>query len=224
MTPILSRQLVAEFLGTGLLVATVVGSGIMAERLTGDIALALLANTLATGAILAVLITIFGPVSGAHFNPVVSLVELLRGKLAPQRWAGFVAAQVAGAVAGTLLAHLMFGLPLITFSTHARTGPAQWISEAVATAGLVLTILLGSRAKPDRVPALVALYVAAGYWFTASTCFANPAVTLARALTDSFSGIRPIDLLAFIAAQILGGLTALALASWLVPETRSEIQ
>lgn len=222
MTTRLSRQLAAEALGTAALVATVVGSGIMAERLTSDIALALLCNTLATSAALFVLITILAPLSGAHFNPVVSLIETIAGRLPLPHLVSFLAAQLLGAVLGTLLAHLMFGLPPFTFSEHVRTGPGQWLSETVASFGLVLTILLARRARPEQGPALVALYIGAGYWFTASTCFANPAVTLARTLTASFSGIRPIDFPPFVAAQVVGALLALGLALWLLPQTRSD--
>ncbi len=209
-----AQRLVAEAIGTALLVATVVGSGIMAETLAGgNIAVALLGNTIATGAILFVLITIFGPVSGAHFNPVVSIVFALRRELGLGELAAFTVVQIAGGVAGTLLAHAMFDQPLLQFSAHIRTGPAQWLSEAVATFALLLTILGTLRAKPSAVPASVALVIVAGYWFTASTSFANPAVTIARALSDTFAGIAPSDVAAFIAAQIVGGLTA-----WLVAE------
>ena len=214
MTAPVPAKLVAEALGTALLVATVVGSGIMAETLAGgNIALALLGNTIATGAMLFVLITIFGPVSGAHFNPVVSGVFVLRRELSLGLLVAYGAAQIAGGVAGTLLAHAMFDQPLLQLSAHVRTGPAQWLSEAVATFALVLTILGTLRAKPAAVPASVALVIVAGYWFTASTSFANPAVTIARALSDTFAGIAPADVAAFIAAQTAGGLTA-----WLVAE------
>ena len=222
--PSLSRQLAAEALGTGLLVATVVGSGIMAERLTTDGAVALLANSLPTVASLVVLIVLFGPLSGAHFNPVVSLVEALRGRLSWQRTGAFILVQLAGGVTGTLLAHLMFDLPLVEISDHVRRGSGQWVAEGVATFGLILTILIGSQHRPAWVPALVGLYVGAGYWFTASTCFANPAVTLARTLTATFSGIRPVDLPFFVLAQIAGAVLALLVALWLVPQTRSESQ
>jgi glycerol uptake facilitator-like aquaporin len=209
-----AQKLVAEALGTALLVATVVGSGIMAETLAGgNIGLALLANTIATGAILFVLITMFGPVSGAHFNPVVSLVFALRRELGIGSLAAFSAAQIVGGVAGTLLAHAMFDQPIMQFSAHIRTGPSQWLSEVVATFALVLTILGTLRAKPDAVPASVAMVIVAGYWFTASTSFANPAVTIARTLSDTFAGIAPANAPLFIAAQIIGGL-----AAWLVAE------
>lgn len=206
------RILAAEALGTGLLVATVVGSGIMGQRLAGgNIAIALLANTLATGAALYVLITLLAPVSGAHFNPVVS------GLLAPRReWLPRMAAQGAGGVSGTVTAHLMFGLPLLSLSGKTRTGPDQWFAEAIATFGLLLTIRLGSAHRSASVPALVAAWIVAAYWFTASTSFANPAVTIARASTDSFAGIRPVDVAPFIVAQIAGGVLGHRLAGWLL--------
>ena len=212
----LPRRLAAEALGAAILVATVVGSGIMAERLTDDVALALLGNTIPTGAILIVLITILGPVSGAHFNPVVSLVAALRGDL---RWraAGlYGVAQVLGGIAGTLVAHLMFERPLLQAANHVRSGGGQWLSEGVASFGLILVILAGTRFQKSAVPVLVGLYITAAYWFTASTSFANPAVTIARALTDSFSGIRPVDAPGFIVAQVAGALVALALTNWLL--------
>jgi glycerol uptake facilitator-like aquaporin len=209
-----AQRLFAEALGTGLLVATVVGSGIMAEALAdGNLAVALLGNTLATGAILYVLITVLGPVSGAHFNPVVSAVFALRREIGWGTALAFVAAQAAGGVAGTLLTHAMFEQPLLQLSTHARTGAGQWLAEAVATFALVLTILGTLRARPGAVPAAVALVIVAGYWFTASTSFANPAVTLARSLSNSFAGIAPGDVAGFVAAQAAGGLVA-----WLVCE------
>lgn len=212
----LPRRLAAEALGTAALVATVVGSGIMAERLTNDVAIALLGNTIPTGAILFVLITILGPVSGAHFNPIVSLVAALRGELTWRVAGLYGAVQVLGGIAGTLVAHLMFEAPLLQLATHVRSGSAQWFSEGVASFGLVLVILAGVRFQKSAVPALVGLYVTAAYWFTASTSFANPAVTIARTLTDTFSGIRPVDAPGFIAAQIVGALMALAFASWLL--------
>jgi glycerol uptake facilitator-like aquaporin len=212
----LSRRLAAEALGTALLVATVVGSGIMAESLTKDVALALLGNTLATGAILVVLITIFGPISGAHFNPAVSLIFALKRDLAAGEAALYTFAQTAGGILGTFAAHLMFALPVLEFSLHARTGNGQWIAECVATFGLVATILAGIRFQQSAVPWLVGLYIAAAYWFTASTSFANPAVALARSLTNTFSGIRPIDLPGFVVAELLGAVCALALMSWLL--------
>ncbi|MDB5542778.1 MAG: aquaporin family protein [Devosia sp.] len=219
----LARRLATEALGTGVVVATVVGSGVMAERLTNDSAVALLANTLPTGAILVVLITILGPVSGAHFNPIVSLVMTLRREIGASTAALYAAAQVAGGIAGTLLAHAMFELPLLQASQHARSGGGQWLSEAVAAFGLVLVILAAVRNRPASVPALVGLYIGAAYWFTASTSFANPAVSIARALTDTFSGIRPIDLPGFIAAQVAGALIAAGLVAWLLPGAGREV-
>lgn len=213
--PALARPVIAEALGTLLLVSTVVGSGIMAARLTADMALALLGNTVATGAILVVLIGVLGPVSGAHFNPAVSLVMAIRRDLGWMPALAYMAAQVAGGLAGTVLAHLMFDLPMLQASASVRTGAGQWLAEAVATFGLVAVILGGLRARPTAMPALVGLYIAAAYWFTASTSFANPAVTLARMLSDSFAGIRPTDVPAFILAQLAGALLALALAGWL---------
>ncbi|MBN8993594.1 MAG: aquaporin family protein [Rhizobiales bacterium] len=214
----LRRRLVAEVLGTGLLVATVVGSGIMADRLTNDVALALLGNTLPTGAILVVLITILGPISGAHFNPAVTLVFALRREIEANAAAAYVAAQVLGGVAGTLLAHAMFELPLLQASQTIRTGSGQWIAEIVAAFGLVFTILAGLRFRLEAVAWLVGLYITAAYWFTASTSFANPAVAIARAFTDTFAGIRPIDVPAFIAAQLLGAILAMIVAGWLTAE------
>jgi glycerol uptake facilitator-like aquaporin len=212
----LPRRLVSEGLGTALLVATVVGSGIMATSLTQDMALALLGNTLATGAILVVLITILGPISGAHFNPAVSLIFAMSGLLPKRDLGGYVLAQVAGGVAGTVAAHLMFDLPIIELSSKVRTGGAQWFSEGVATFGLVAVILAGIRFEQKAVPWLVGLYITAAYWFTASTSFANPAVALARSLTDTFSGIRPIDLPGFWIAEIAGAVIALRLLTWLL--------
>ena len=212
----LPRRLVAEALGTAILVATVVGSGIMAQSLTTDTAIALLGNTLPTGAILVVLITILGPISGAHFNPAVSLVFALRRELPRREAALYGLVQIAGGIAGTLLAHLMFAAPLLEVSTHIRTGPGQWFAEIVATFGLVAVILGGLAAQRSAIPWLVGLYITAAYWFTASTSFANPAVTIARALTDTFSGIRPIDALAFIVAQLIGAVGGLVLVGWLL--------
>ena len=212
----LPRRLAAEALGTALLVATVVGSGIMAESLTKDVALALLGNTLPTGAILVVLITIFGPISGAHFNPAVSLVFALKRELTPRDALAYVAAQIAGGVAGTITAHAMFALPLLDASLKARTGGAQWLAESVAAFGLIATILGGIRFERAAVPWLVGLYITAAYWFTASTSFANPAVAIARSLTNTFSGIRPADLPGFIAAELCGAIVALMLMGWLL--------
>jgi glycerol uptake facilitator-like aquaporin len=212
----LPRRLVAEALGTGLLVATVVGSGIMAESLTGDVALALLGNTLPTGAILVALITIFGPISGAHFNPAVSLIFAIKRDLTPRDAALYMAAQVAGGIIGTIIAHAMFALPLLDASLKARTGGAQWLAECVAAFGLVATILAGIRFERASVPWMVGLYITAAYWFTSSTSFANPAVAIARSMTDTFSGIRPLDLPGFIAAELCGAVVALILMSWLL--------
>jgi glycerol uptake facilitator-like aquaporin len=213
-----ARRLVAEALGTALLLAIVVGSGIMAERLTGDVALALLANTVATGAGLVALIAIFGPISGAHFNPAVTLVFALKRELSTRIAAAYAATQIVGGVAGVWLAHLMFAEPVIQLSTKLRDGPAQALSEGVATFGLVGVILAGVRFQPQAVPALVGLYITAAYWFTASTSFANPAVTLARSLSDTFAGIAPLSAPAFIAAQVAGALAALVVFSWLLRE------
>lgn len=210
------RRLAAEALGTALLVATVVGSGIMAEILSKDIGLQLLGNTLPTGAMLVVLITILGPVSGAHFNPAVSLVMALKGDLPASEASRYVAAQILGGIAGTVIAHAMFGLPLFDFSMKVRTGGAQWFAEAVAAFGLLATILGGVRFNQSAVPWLVGLYITAAYWFTASTSFANPAVAIARSLTNTFSGIRPIDLPGFIAAELVGAVIGLMLMSWLL--------
>ncbi|MBK5264424.1 MAG: aquaporin family protein [Alphaproteobacteria bacterium] len=211
----MKRALTAEALGTALLVATVVGSGIMAERLAGgNDAIALLGNTAATGAVLYVLITILGPVSGAHFNPAVTLL-LNRSKT---RWIT-IAVQLVAAVAGTVLAHAMFGHPLIEQGVKARTGAGQWIGEYVATFGLLLTIRLGTHVRASAVPGLVAAWIVAGYWFTSSTSFANPAVTLARAFSDSFAGIRLIDAPAFVIAQVAGGAAGYWLGGWLLAST-----
>jgi glycerol uptake facilitator-like aquaporin len=215
----LPRRLVAELLGTAMLVATVVGSGIMAETLTRDVALQLLCNTLPTGAILVVLITILGPVSGAHFNPAVSLVMSLKGDLPASDAARYIAVQVLGGIAGTAIAHAMFGMPLFDFSMKVRTGSAQWLAEAVAAFGLVVTILAGVRFNRPAVPWLVGLYITAAYWFTASTSFANPAVAIARSLTNTFSGIRPVDLPGFIASELVGAVVGLMLMGWLLRGT-----
>lgn len=214
-----ARRLVAEALGTGMLVATVVGSGIMAETLTDDVALALLGNTIPTGAILVVLITCLGPVSGAHFNPGVTLAFALRRDIAAGLALAYVAAQVAGGVAGTWVAHGMFEQPFLQVSQTMRNGAAQGFAEVVATFGLVFTIFAGLRFRAEAVPWLVGLYITAAYWFTASTSFANPAVAIARSLTDTFSGIRPIDLPLFIGAEAIGAVLAVALTAWLLRET-----
>ncbi len=212
----LSRRLVAEALGTMLLVATVVGSGIMADSLTDDTALALLGNTLATGAILVVLITILGPVSGAHFNPAVSIAFTLRREMTWRDCGLYVVAQIAGGITGTVTAHLMFDLAVFELSSKVRTGGSQWFAEFVAAFGLVLVILLGVRLARGSVPWLVGLYITAAYWFTASTSFANPAVAIARSLSNTFAGIRPADLPGFIIAELVGALLAMALATWLL--------
>jgi glycerol uptake facilitator-like aquaporin len=215
----LSRRLVAEALGTALLVATVVGSGIMAETLTKDVALALLGNTIPTGAMLVVLITILGPISGAHFNPAVTLVFWLRRELSLIDAAFYVGVQVAGGIIGTIAAHAMFALPLLDASLKVRSGGAQWLAEAIAAFGLVVTILAGIRFARATVPWLVGLYITAAYWFTSSTSFANPAVAVARSLTNTFSGIRPVDLPGFIAAELAGAVVALILMNWLLRES-----
>ena len=219
MTPSIARRLVAEFLGTAFLVATVVGSGVMAETLAGgNVAVALLGNTLATGAILVVLIAMLGPISGAHFNPAVSLVFLIGGELRRGAFLGYVLAQVGGGILGTFLAHAMFDLPLLQISQHVRHGPAQFLSEVVATFGLLATIVGCRRSRPEIIPTAVALYVVAGYWFTASTCFANPAVAIARSLSDTFAGIRPADVPWFIIAELAGALAAAGLFRWLLAD------
>ncbi len=209
----MSRALFAEALGSFFLFATVVGSGIMAESLAGgNVAIALIGNTLATAAILFVLITMLGPVSGAHFNPAVTLVFGLRREIGAGLALVYVAAQLAGGILGVWTAHLMFDLPILQWSDTARTGTGQWAGEAVATFGLVLTILATIEARREWVPVSVALYIAAGYWFTSSTSFANPAITVARSLSDTFAGIAPGDVAGFVAAQVLGALAALGAA------------
>jgi len=219
--PTLQRRLFAEALGTALLLAVVIGSGIMGERLAaGNEAVALLANTLATGAGLVVLITVFGPVSGAHFNPAVTLIFTLKREMGPVEAVAYIAVQVCGAVIGAFAAHLMFGLPVLQVSTHLRDGPAQAFSEALATFGLIATILGCIRYRPDMTAVCVGLYITAAYWFTASTSFANPAVTIARSLSNTFAGIAPASAPAFIGAQIVGALVAWAAMSWLVKEEK----
>jgi glycerol uptake facilitator-like aquaporin len=221
--PSLAKRAFCEWLGTALLLAAVIGSGIMAQRLAGgNGALALLCNTLPTGAILVVLILVFGPLSGAHFNPAVSVALTLRGELGWPQAAAYLAAQVTGGIAGALLAHLMFELPLWQASATIRTGAGQWLAEAVATFGLLLTIFGCAERTPAAIPYAVGLYITAAYWFTASTSFANPAVTIARALTDTFAGIAPGGVPAFIVAQFLGMAVALAAASWLWPQRANE--
>jgi glycerol uptake facilitator-like aquaporin len=209
----LSHRLIAEALGTAFLLVAVVGSGIMAETLSdGNTALALLTNAIATGVALYVLITIFGPVSGAHFNPGVTLVFALRRAISPAHAAAYVICQIAAGILGVWLAHVMFELPILQASTTARTGMAQWVAEVTASFGLILTILAGLRHAPAQVPALVAAYITGAYWFTASTSFANPAVTIARAFSDTFAGIAPAHVAPFILAQLIGALIALAVA------------
>lgn len=216
----LHRRLLAEALGTLLLLATVVGSGIMGTALSsGNDGIALLANAAATAGILYVLIEVLGPISGAHFNPAVTLAMRLRGDMRTSDACAYVVVQVVAAIAGVLLAHAMFDQPLLQPGTHARSGGAQWLSEGIATAGLLLTILLGLRHRPQAIPALVASYIFAAYWFTASTSFANPAVTVARALTRSFAGIRPQDTVGFVLAQLAGTLLAIGIAAVLLGRT-----
>lgn len=219
MKPDLLRRSAAEFTGTLFLLAAVVGSGIMAERLAaGNVALALLANTLTTGAALVALILAFGPVSGAHFNPAVTLVDAWLGGIAWREAAAYVFSQMSGAVTGVVVAHLMFGVSVLSVSTRVRSGAAQTFSEFIATFGLLSVILGCARSRPSAVPFAVGAYITAAYWFTASTSFANPAVTVARALTDTFSGIRPHDVPAFVAAQLGAAVAAALLFQWLTPK------
>jgi len=218
MTHTLARRIVAEFVGTGFLVAAVVGSGIMGERLAGgNVAIALLANTIATGAALAALIFTFGPISGAHLNPAVTIVDAIERGVPWTVAACYVPAQCGGAICGAIVAHLMFSLPPISASHHARSGSAQVFSEFVATFGLLCVIWGCSRMRSAAVPFAVAVYITAAYWFTSSTSFANPAVTIARSLSDTFAGIRPADVPLFVAAQLAGALAATLLFRWLVP-------
>jgi len=217
----IARRLTSEALGTALLVAAVIGSGIMAAKLAGgNTAIALLCNTLATGAILVVIITIFAPISGAHFNPVVSLVMAIRGDLDRREALAYMLVQIVGGCLGVQFAHLMFGLDPFQLSTTARTGLPQWLAEFVATFGLLITILGCVRFRPDAVAFAVGLYIISAYWFTASTSFANPAVTIARSLSDTFAGIAPSDVPGFIVAQIVGALAAAALGGWLFARAR----
>jgi len=216
MTPDPARRLAAEAGGAGLLVATVIGSGVMADALSADGGVALLGNTIPTGAILVVLITILGPVSGAHLNPAVSLVFALRRQLPAAMAAGYMLAQVTGGLLGAFLAHAMFELPILQVGTAARSGAGQWLAEGVATFGLVATILGGLRSRPQAVPWLVGLYITAAYWFTASTSFANPAVAIARGFSDTFAGIRPSDVPAFVLAEVAGAVIALWIMGWLL--------
>ena len=214
--PDLARRLTAEAVGTAFLLATVVGSGIMAQKLAGgNVALALLGNTLPTGAILVVLILIFGPVSGAHFNPVVSMAFALRKELPPHEAMAYVAVQILSAIGGVWAAHLMFELSVWQLSSTPRAGPGQWLAEAVATFGLLLTIFGCLRSAVSAIPYAVGLYITAAYWFTASTSFANPAVTIARGLSDTFAGIAPAHVLGFIVSQVIGAFTALLFTQWL---------
>jgi len=219
-TPDLPRRVVSEFLGTAFLLAAIVGSGIMGERLAGgNVAIALLANTLATGAVLITLILTFGPLSGAHFNPLVSAVEAALGRLRAGDALLYGLAQIAGAIAGVAVAHAMFGESIVMFSTHVRSGPSQFLSEVVATFGLFAVILSGSRHRPGTIPFAVAAYIVSAYWFTASTSFANPAVTIARSLTNTFAGIRPVDVPLFVVAQIAGAAAATFCFVWLLPSS-----
>ena len=217
-----TRRLVAEMLGAALLLAIVIGSGIMGERLSGgNVAVTLLGNTLATGAGLVVLITVFGPISGAHFNPAVTLAFALKREIGASLAIGYVVAQIVGAVLGAYVAHLMFAEPIFQISTKLRDGPAQMFSEFVATFGLLATILGCLRFRPDFTPAAVGLYITSAYWFTASTSFANPAVTIARSLSNTFAGIAPSSAPAFIAAQLFGAVAAVILFGWLLKERRA---
>ena len=219
MTYNASQRLAAEFIGTAFLLATVVGSGIMAERLSdGNVAIALLGNTIPTGAILVVLITMLGPISGAHFNPAVTLTFRLRKEISAREGLAFVAVQISGGLIGVWAAHLMFDESLIQFSLKERTGAAQWWAEIVACFGLIFTILVTLKQRAEAVPMAVGLYITAAYWFTASTSFANPAVTIARAFSDTFAGIRPADAPGFIIAQIIGAVLAWLVCRWLLEE------
>ena len=219
----MERKLIAEWLGTFSLLATVVGSGIMAERLAGgNVAIALLGNTIPTGAILVVLITVFGPVSGAHFNPAVTLSFLLRKEIKPGAAGLFVVAQVFGGIVGVLAAHVMFDHQLIDPSSTVRTGLGQWVGEFVATFGLVGTILTCLKARPDFIPMAVGLYITAAYWFTSSTSFANPAVTIARGLSDTFAGISPANIAAFVGVQLVAAVLATWFFGWFLSEEVKE--
>lgn len=218
MTQPLSRRVAAEAIGSFFLFAGVIGSGIMAERLAGgDLAVALLANTLATGAILFALIAVLAPLTGAHFNPAVSLVMTLRDQLSTRDLIFYLAAQFIGGIVGVVAAHAMFDVPLWQVSTHVRTGPGQWLAEGVATFGLIMAVLGTNDRKPAEAGAVIALYIVAAYWFTASTSFANPAITVARSITDSFAGIAPANAMAFILAQLAGAFLAMIVGGWLFP-------
>ncbi|MFT4715337.1 MAG: glycerol uptake facilitator-like aquaporin [Paracoccaceae bacterium] len=215
----MQRRLFSEWLGTLFLLATVIGSGIMAERLAdGNMAIALLGNTIPTGAILVVLILVFGPISGAHFNPAVTLAFYIRKEISARDSVFFVAAQITGGIIGVFIAHLMFDNPLIDPSSHARTGPSQWLSEFVATFGLLATILGLVRSRPEAIPYAVGLYITAAYWFTASTSFANPAVTIARGFSDTFAGIDPAHIAAFVVVQLLAAIAATLTFKWLLAD------
>jgi glycerol uptake facilitator-like aquaporin len=225
MTATLSRRAVSEFLGTGFLVAAVIGSGIMGERLAGgNVAIALLANTIATGAALIALILTFGPISGAHFNPAVTVMDAIERGLTWREVRWYIGAQCLGGVGGTVLAHLLFGLPLISISRHARSGAAQNFSEFVATFGLLAVIWGCSRRRSEMAAFAVGAYISAAYWFTSSTSFANPAVTIARCLSDTFAGIRPSDVPGFIVAQFLGALAATIAFRWLAPSLGTQAE
>lgn len=218
MSASIARRLVAEFLGTAFLLAAVVGSGVMGERLAdGNVALALLVNTIATGAALVALISAFGPISGAHLNPAVTLADAMEKGVSWIVAGQYVVAQILGGIVGTITAHLMFGLPAVFVSRHIRSGPAQLFSEFVATFGLVSVIWGCSRTRSSAVPFAVGAYITAAYWFTASTSFANPAVTIARSLSDTFAGIRPADVLPFVLVQLMGACTATLIFRWLAP-------
>jgi glycerol uptake facilitator-like aquaporin len=225
MKPTLPRRIIAEFTGTLFLLAAVVGSGIMGERLAaGNVALALLVNTIATGAALIALILAFGPISGAHLNPAVTFADAWQGGIAWRETPLYIAAQIAGGIAGVVISHLMFGLSWLSASTHSRTGPAEVFSEFVATFGLLAVIWGCAEQRPSAVPYAVGTYITAAYWFTASTSFANPAVTIARAMTNTFAGIRPHDVAAFIAAQLAGAFAATLLFQWLNPSKKVPIR
>lgn len=225
MNPIASRQIAAEALGTAFLLAAVVGSGIMGERLAGgNVAIALLANTIATGAALAVLISIFGPVSGAHFNPAVTLFFALRREIGVVTGALYVAAQIVGAIAGVWAAHAMFAMPILEVSQKLRDGPAQWWAEFVATFGLIATIAGAVRYTPGATAYLLGLYISAAYWFTASTAFANPAVTVARSMTNSFAGIAPVSVPGFVVAQLIAVLAGYGVCAWLFAQQTVETE
>jgi glycerol uptake facilitator-like aquaporin len=218
-THALHQRIGAEFIGSAMLLATVIGSGIMGERLAGgNVAIALLGNTIPTGAILVVLITMLGPISGAHFNPAVTVVFAIKGELSGSEGLGYVAAQVLGGIIGVLAAHAMFDETLVQIASKVRAGPSQWFSEWMAAFGLVMTILLTLRASAAAVATSVGLYITAAYWFTASTSFANPAVTVARAFSNTFAGIRPQDVTPFIIAQLIGAITAMYVCRWLLAE------